>query len=143
VAEARRRLQALWVAVGVQLLGWLVDLRWHLTNEEFEGVSEQFEAHWLLWLGVLGALLVSLLAARERGTPAPERRGYLFLLGSGLAYTGVAVWHFVEHANGNDPELAHVLLGVTQVGMILGAVLATLDARRGQPLEAPSASPPR
>jgi hypothetical protein len=127
--------------VGVQLLGRLLDLRWHLTNEEFEGVSEQFEAHWLLWLGVLGTLLIALLAARQPETPQPERRGYLFLLGSGLGYSGVAVWHFIEHANGNDPELAHILLGITQIGMVLGAVLATIGARRGRPVAAPSASP--
>jgi hypothetical protein len=123
--------------VALQLLGRALDLRWHLTHDEFEGVSQQFEAHWLLWLGVLATLVVAWAAAR-RPEPEPlERRVYIFVLASGLAYAVVAVWHFIEHANHNDPELAHVLLGVTQLAMITGAVLATYAVRaRGRPMTA-------
>jgi hypothetical protein len=53
-----------------------------------------------------------------------------------LPYVGFAVWHFIEHANGNDPGLAHVLLGITQVGMLLAAVATTLQARRGRQVPA-------
>jgi hypothetical protein len=129
----RGRLQLLWGAVAVQLLGRLLDLRWHLSNDEFEGVSQQFEAHWLLWLGVVATLAVTLLAARRPDLAPAEQNGYLFILVSGLAYAGVAVWHFVEHANGQDPELAHILLGVTQIAMVVGAVLATYGARGHRP----------
>jgi hypothetical protein len=67
-----------------------------------------------------------------RPEPSPlEHRGYLFIVASGLAYAAVAVWHFVEHANHNDPELAHVLLGVTQLAMVAGALLATYGVRAG------------
>lgn len=134
MATARGRVQLLWSAVAVQVLGRLLDLRWHLSHDEFEGVSQQFEAHWLLWAGVLMTLVVVLVAARRPDLALQERRGYLLVLFSGLAYTGVAVWHFLEHANEQDPELAHVLLGLTQIAMILGAVVATLGARgRGRP----------
>jgi uncharacterized membrane protein len=129
VTTARSRLQFLWGAIVVQLLGRLLDLRWHLANEEFEGVSEQFEAHWLLWAGVLMTIVVVFVAARRPGPSPLERRGYLFTLVSGIAYAGVAIWHFVEHANGQDPELAHVFLALTQIAMILGAVLATVGGQ--------------
>ncbi len=42
----------------------------------------------------------------------------------------VAVWHFIEHADGNDPELAHALLALTQVAIVGGAMWATLVVRR-------------
>jgi hypothetical protein len=129
MSTSKGRLQLLWVAVAAQLLGRLLDLRWHLTYEEFEGVSEQFEAHWLLWLGVLATLVVALVAIRSPQLAPLERRGYLFLLASGIAYVAVAVWHFIEHANLQDPEVAHVLLGLTQAAMIVGAILATYGTR--------------
>jgi hypothetical protein len=129
MSTPKGRLQLLWGAVVAQLLGRALDLRWHLSNDEFEGVSQQFEAHWLLWLGVIATLAVAFVAARRPDLRQLERRGYLVLLASGLAYAAVAIWHFVEHANHNDPELAHVLLGVMQLAMLGGAVLATYGAR--------------
>jgi hypothetical protein len=122
-------MRLLWAAIAAQLLGRALDLRWHLSNDEFEGVSQQFEAHWLLWLGVLATLAVAIAAARRRDLAPLERSGYVALIAAGAAYVAVAVWHFVEHANHNDPELAHVLLGVTQLAMIAGALLATYGAR--------------
>jgi hypothetical protein len=125
----RVALRALWTAVGIQLAGRLLDLRWHLTHDEFEGTSQQFEAHWLLWLGVLATIAVAAWAVlrHERLAGYP---GYLLTLASGLFYVPNSVWHFIEHAHGTDPELAHLLLGVGQVGMVIGVVLATLLARR-------------
>jgi hypothetical protein len=130
--SASRALRALWLAVAVQLAGRLLDLRWHLTQDEFEGTSQQLEAHWLLWLGVLATLAVAAWAVLR-----PERlaghHGYLLTVAAGLLYVPVAVWHFIAHANGEDPEMAHVLVGVGGVGMVIGAVLATLLVRRSRP----------
>jgi hypothetical protein len=129
--SSSRALRSLWIAVAVQLAGRLLDLRWHLTHDQFEGTSQQLEAHWLLWLGVLATLAIAVWAVvgRER---FPGYVGYILTAASGFLYAPVAVWHFVEHANGADPEVAHVLLGVGQVGMVFGAVVATVIARRGQ-----------
>jgi hypothetical protein len=45
----------------------------------------------------------------------------------------VAVWHFVEHANHSDPELAHVVIAISQISVLVGAIAATLAAWRGPP----------
>lgn len=123
-----RTLQFLWAAVAVQLLGRLLDLRWHLTNDEFEGTAQQFEAHWLLWLGVIATIAIAAVGWRSSETSA-VRSGYAAVVVTGLAYSGVAIWHFIEHANGADPELAHVLLAVAQVAMIVAAIAVTLATR--------------
>jgi hypothetical protein len=136
--STRAALRALWIAVGVQLAGRLLDLRWHLANDEFEGTSQQLEAHWLLWIGVLATIAVAGVAVGAPERPA-GRVGYLLTLLSGLVYAPVAIWHFIEHANHADPELAHVLLGLTQIGMVAGAIIATMIARRGR---RPVAGPP-
>ena len=126
--SSSRALRALWIAVGVQLAGRLLDLRWHLNHDEFEGTSQQLEAHWLLWLGVLATLAIAVwaVAGRER---FPGYVGYILTAASGFLYAPVAVWHFVEHANGADPEVAHVLLAIGQAGMVLGVIVATVIAR--------------
>lgn len=117
---------ALWVAVVVTILGRLLDLRWHAAHDEFEGTSQQLEAHWLIWLGVLMVLAATVVAVRN-GIGGAGLRLTLF---SAALYVPVATWHFVEHANGADPELAHVLLAITHVGILAGAVIAVLEARR-------------
>ena len=83
-----------------------------------------------MWLGVLATVAIAVWAVvgRER---LPGYAGYILTAASGFLYVPVAVWHFVEHANGADPEVAHVLLGIAQMGMVLGAVVATVIARRG------------
>lgn len=125
----KRYLQAVWVGVGIQIAGRILDGRWHATHDEFEATSQQIEAHWLLWLGVaitLAAAGLALLRLRD-----PERNsGFALLFASSVFYSGIAVWHFVEHANRNDPAVAHVLLAVGQIGIIAGAIVATLQARR-------------
>jgi hypothetical protein len=133
--STRAALRALWIAVGVQLAGRLLDLRWHLANDEFEGTSQQLEAHWLLWLGVLATIAVAAVAIAAKQQPAGQF-GYQVTLLSGLLYVPVSIWHFIEHANNADPELAHVLLGLTQIGMVVGAIVATVIARRGRRPEA-------
>ena len=129
-ASDKRLLQALWGAMFLQLLGRLVDLRWHLTHDEFEAASQQLEAHWLVWLAVLATMGVALLAITA-SIPA-RRGGYQVVLASGVVYVGIAVWHFIEHANHHDPQAAHVLLAVSQAAMLVGAVMATVQARRQQ-----------
>ena len=124
-----RLLPALWASLGAQVLGRLLDLRWHLANDEFEGASQQLEAHWLIWLAVIATIAVAALALR-RDDVAAGRSGFRVVLASGVLYAAVAVWHFVEHANGVDPELAHYLLVVTEAGMFAGALMATLALRR-------------
>jgi hypothetical protein len=57
-------------------------------------------------------------------------KGFRITLLSAALYVPVATWHFVEHANGTDPELAHVLLTIAYIGMLAGAVIAALEARR-------------
>jgi hypothetical protein len=125
-------LVALWIAVGVVVLGRLVDLQWHLTHDEFEGTREQVRAHLVVWIGVLLVLAVTVVAIRN-GIRSPGFR--LSLIGA-ATYVPVAVWHFIEHANGNDPDVAHVLLGLSDVAIITGAIWATISMRRAQPHEA-------
>jgi hypothetical protein len=55
-----------------------------------------------------------------------------------ILYIPVSVWHFIEHANRNDPELAHILLAIGGVAMLAGAVAATLLARRAPPRAEPA-----
>jgi hypothetical protein len=108
------------------------DLVWHATHNtqrEFETASKQVEVHWLLWLGVLVIVTtIGLTLARSEQTGL--RRGYLIALVSGLLYVGVSVWHFVEHANGNDPQLAHLFLYAGAAGILTGGIAMLFDARR-------------
>jgi hypothetical protein len=130
---ARTRLvQLLAVALVVQIAGRALDGRWHATHDEFEGASQQLEAHWLIWLGVLATLGICALALRRLDRDDRGLLGYRVTLVSGLGYAIVAVWHFIEHANHNDPEIAHVLLALGQAGMLIGIVLVFVLPRRAQ-----------
>jgi len=128
---ARAALQLLWATLAVQILGRLLDARWHATHDEFEGASQQLEAHWLAWIGVLATLVVAAWAVKRRVSPG--RPGYVTVLVSTGLYVPVAVWHFIEHANHSDPELAHVLLAISQIAVLVGAVAASLAAWRRPP----------
>lgn len=123
-----RPLVALWIAVAVMLLGRLLDLRWHLANDEFEGTIQQLEAHWLVWLGVLVVLWGAAAGVRA----GVDGIGFRLTLVSALLYVPVAIWHFVEHANGADPEAAHYLLAITQIGVLAGATTAAFELRPAQ-----------
>ena len=122
-----RQLKHLWIAFAVQAAGRLLDLRWHLTHDEFEGTAQQFEAHWLLWLGVIATLVVAIqiLRSGEAGV-----RGPATAVAASCVYIPVSAWHFVEHAAGNDPQLAHLILGLSQLGILAGVIIATVDQRR-------------
>jgi hypothetical protein len=119
-------LAALWIAVAVLIVGRLVDLQWHLTHDDFEGAADQVRAHLVLWIGVLMLLGVTVVAIRQ-GTAG---FGYRLALGGAAFYVPVAVWHFVEHANGSDPELPHVLIALAYIAMLIGVVAVTVPAIR-------------
>jgi hypothetical protein len=130
-----RQLEALWVAVLVQVLGRISDGIWHLNHADFEGAANQVEAHFVLWTGML--MTVAAAGWALRTDRAPERRlGYLVTFVGAILYVPVAVWHFIGHANGEELDVAHLLLAVTQVATIVGALIATLSSRR--PAAAPS-----
>lgn len=125
----------LWLGLLIWFAGRLLDARWHATHSEFEGAVEQVEAHWLAWLGVLLTLAIAVEGGRR--FPALRRRaGLRILIAGGLLYFGVGIWHFIEHANGTDPGLAHVFLVIGNAGMLLGVILLTLQERRGSPAHA-------
>lgn len=127
------RARLLWVfgaAVIVQIAGRVRDLAWHASHGEFEAMRQQFEAHWLLWLGVAATLAVSAFALRRLAADDPTRPGFVVTLWTGVAYVPVSVWHFVEHANHSDPQVAHVLLALGQIGMLVGVVMVFVSARR-------------
>ncbi len=121
-----RLLQLLAVAAVIQIAGRALDGRWHATHDEFEGASQQLEAHWLIWLGVLATLAICVIALHWLDPDDRGLLGYRVTLISGLVYTPVAVWHFIEHANQNDPEIAHVFLALGQAGMLAGIVLVII-----------------
>jgi hypothetical protein len=128
---APRYLYALLAGVAVQVAGRAIDARWHATHEGFESASDQLQAHSVLWIGVLVTLIVSGLAVRElRLRP---RAGYFAVLASSVAYAGVAVWHFIEHANGSDPAPAHVVLGVLWAALLASAVITAIMSRGSRP----------
>jgi low temperature requirement protein LtrA len=131
-----RQLEALWVAIIVQVLGRISDGIWHLNHADFEGAADQLEAHFVVWSGMLMTLVASGWALRS--DRMPERRiGYLITFAGALLYIPVAVWHFIGHANGDELDVAHVLLALTQLATIVGVVIATIRSRR--PTAAPGA----
>jgi hypothetical protein len=127
---------ALAAGLVVFLAGTVRDFQWHATHDtqkEFETALRQIEVHWLLWLGAIAIIVVAGLALR-RAEPSSERNGYLLALGAGCAYASVSVWHFIEHANGADPQVAHIFLyasaGLTIAGVGLVLLRAALSNHR-------------
>ncbi|MGH2713323.1 MAG: hypothetical protein ACRDM7_05465 [Thermoleophilaceae bacterium] len=118
-AWATPYLRALWIGALLFVAGIALDQRWHATHDEFEGTSQQFEAHWLLWIGFLVVGAATLLAFL-RLIPEQRHPALALLLGASAIYLPVTVWHFVAHANQVDPAVAHVLLGLGDAGIILG-----------------------
>jgi hypothetical protein len=126
-------LRALWVGGILFAAGIVRDQLWHATHDEFEGTSQQVEAHWLLWLGFLVVLAVAVLAV-VRLSSGERHPGFAVVLAASIVYLPVTVWHFGAHANDVDPELAHVLLAIGDA-TILGGVawtVATSLARRAR-----------
>lgn len=113
-------LRALWIGAAVFVAGIVRDLIWHAGHDEFEGTSQQVEAHWLLWIGfviVLGSTVLAFLRLR----PEERHRGFALVLAVSAVYLPVTVWHFVAHANDVDPAVAHVILGIGDVAIIAAA----------------------
>ena len=125
----RRIVTGLWAGLVVWLAGRLVDARWHSKHDEFEGASQQLEAHWLAWLGVLVTVALAIWGASRFGE-LRRSLGLRILIAGGALYALVAVWHLIEHAGGADPEAAHVLLVLANAALLVGAVVATASLRR-------------
>lgn len=126
-----RYLQGIWAGIAIQLAGRLVDFRWHSAHDGFEGAADQLEAHWLAWIGIAVTAVAATLAV-TRAPRSPRSVGYsVTFLGCAL-YIPVAAWHFIEHASGNDPELAHALIAVALVTIFAGAIIALVQVRRAR-----------
>lgn len=119
-ARATPYLRGLWIGALLFIAGIVLDQRWHATHDEFEGTSQQFEAHWLLWIGFLVVLAATVLAF-VRLNPEQRHPALALLLGASAVYLPVTVWHFIAHANEVDPNVAHVLLGLGDAAIIAGA----------------------
>ena len=72
-----RQLEALWVAILVQVLGRIGDGIWHLNRADLEGPANRLEAHFVLWVGVL----MTLAGWALRTDGAPERKIHCFVFG--------------------------------------------------------------
>jgi hypothetical protein len=128
------RLAVILLGSGVlQLAGRALDGVWHANHDEFEAARQQLEAHWLLWIAVLATIAVCVIALRRPDLDGRVAVAFRITLGSAAVYAGVAVWHFIEHANHNDPALPHVLLAITQIAMLVGILLTFIRARRVAP----------
>jgi hypothetical protein len=119
-ARATPYLRALWIGALLFVAGIALDQRWHATHDEFEGTSQQFEAHWLLWIGFAVVLAATVLAFL-RLAPRERHRGFTVVLVASAVYLPVTIWHFLAHANEVDPAVAHVLLAIGDAGIIAGA----------------------
>jgi hypothetical protein len=113
------------MGVSVFIAGRLVDLAWHATHTEFETAADQVRAHVVVWLGT-----IFILVAATTGLVGRVRPDYIMVLAGALGYAAVAVWHFIEHAGGRDPELPHVLLLITNVVILAGAAWVGFTAWR-------------
>lgn len=115
-------LRGLWIGAFLFIAGIARDLQWHATHDEFEGNSQQFEAHWLLWTGFAVLLVAVVLTFLQ--LPANERHpGFTLVAVAAVVYLPVTIWHFIAHANEVDPAAAHVILGIGDVAIIAGAAL--------------------
>jgi hypothetical protein len=118
---SRKVFTALLIGFGAQIAGRLVDLRWHLTHDEFEGGIEQLQAHWLIWLATLFVLWVAVRGLRHAESGG-ERRGYQIVLVANLAYAVVAVIHFFQHLDRLEVNWAHLLLAITGIAGAVGVL---------------------
>lgn len=132
----QRLLIGLWAGVIGFLAGRLLDLRWHVTHDEFETAADQLQAHWLAWLGALVLLVAAAGAWRSR--PQLRTAATAAILAGGVGYAVVAAWHFWEHSQHREGTVTHLLLVVTQVAMLAGAVAALLLARATDRAQPPS-----
>jgi hypothetical protein len=101
-----------------------MDLRWHQTHSGFETGRDQLQAHWLVWLGTLLVIGVTLMAMRLK--PAGlEHRAYQITLWANALYVVVAVIHFFQHLDHQEVDWAHAGLAVTNIAAAVGVVMVT------------------
>jgi hypothetical protein len=120
--------RAMWAVIAVHVVGRALDFWWHATHAEFETATDQLQAHWLLWLSILAAIVVAALAMRE----TPLKGPFLALLLASVAYVPIATWHFWEHYRHRDPDAPHLLLAVAEVLIFGSAIWVGVRARRLQ-----------
>lgn len=125
---SRLLLAGVWTGIALQVVGQVIDLRWHATHPGFERAADQLQAHWLIWLGVLLTLVAAAVGAGR--VPSSWYGGYRLLLLAGVAYALSSAWHFWEHANLRDPAAPHVLVALGKAAIVAGAVSATVVSRR-------------
>jgi hypothetical protein len=114
--------RALMIGFVGQVAGRLLDLQWHLTHSEFETATDQLRAHWLIWITSLFVIGVSIAALPQTSTRV-ERRGYLVVLLSNVAYMLVGVIHFIQHVNHQEVDWSHLLLAITNAVAVIGVLL--------------------
>lgn len=132
--EAIRRLtpdRLAWIGFTVFAVGLIVDSIWHATHSEFETALDQVQAHFVLGWGTVLVFVAALWAL----TTGRGRPGHVVLLVAAAGNAGIHGWHFWEHFQHRDPGLPHVLLLVTSVMILVGAVWVRLLAgtRRDEP----------
>jgi hypothetical protein len=132
--RARFWVRAMWVVIAVHIAGRALDFWWHATHAEFETATDQLQAHWLLWLSIIAAIVVSVPAMRE----TPLKEPFLALLLANVSYVPIAAWHFWEHYRLRDPDAPHVLLAVAELLIYLSAIWVGVQARRLQRERPPS-----
>jgi len=124
--KAQRLLLALWIGAAIQLLGQLVDVRWHATHSShFRSASEQVEAHWAIWLGIAVMLVASL--AMVRSGHGEAGRGPTGALAATSALVVGQVWNFWDHAQGTTTVPPHLLIAFGRLGVLVAAAVATHD----------------
>jgi hypothetical protein len=107
---SRWLLAGVWTGIALQVVGQVIDLRWHATHPGFERATDQLQAHWLIWLGALLTLLAAAVGTKR--VPSSWFSGYRLLLLAGVGYALSSAWHFWEHANLRDPAAPHVLVAI-------------------------------
>jgi uncharacterized membrane protein AbrB (regulator of aidB expression) len=126
VASIRRLRIVVIVGAVVMTAGRVVDLQWHATHPEFETGADQIQAHWLAWLGALFLLVTGSIGVGARY----RSPGFLIMFASAWLYAGVAVWHFWLHQHLRDPDLPHLLLALSQLGLYTGSAFVAVGLVR-------------
>jgi hypothetical protein len=123
---ATRWLLALWIGVGIQLLGQVLDVRWHAAHgSHFRSASEQVQAHWVIWVSIAVTMLSA--AAAVRAGHGRASRGFLWALVTSVVFAAASGWNFWEHAHGRHAIAPHVLMIVSRIGVVVAAVWVTHD----------------
>lgn len=129
--------RALWTAIAgiaIGIAGVIWDNRWHgrHSGEGITGLSEVFEAHWLIFVGILViavALYVGVASVRHPQRAALATR---IAFGGAVAMLVGFVWDSIYHAQGTESPAGHALiyLGLVVVIVAVPTALAFLRARR-------------